>query len=275
MEPSIATIRKAAEANMTAEVYKKCFASLDLTSLNTGDTAASVAALTQKVVDFGRTFPHLPNVAALCVWPNFVEVAGVKLGDNPSAALASVAGGFPSSQTFLEVKMLECSMAQENGADEIDIVMDCGGFLVGEYGRVADEIRLIKAEVGDEVVLKVIVESGLLADPGLIGKAAALCLDAGADFIKTSTGKGIPGATPEAAAAMCSAIRGHYDKTGIRKGFKASGGIRTVGDAVLYYTLVEQILGPAWLIPDLFRLGASSLANELLSAIEGRAIAYF
>ena len=182
---------------------------------------------------------------------------------------------FPAAQTFLEVKALEVAMAVENGADEIDIVLNVGRMLTGEYDEAANEVEVIRSEMDGDIVLKVIIESGALKTPDLIRKASLLSMFAGADFVKTSTGKIDVAATPEAAVVMCQAIRDYYAKTGRKVGFKAAGGVRTAEDGALYYTIVEEILGKEWLTTDLFRIGASSAANNILSAIEGREIKYF
>lgn len=263
-----------AAANHRPDVWKRCLACIDLTSLGSGDTRSQIAGLTEKVVAFGNHFPHLPNVASLCVFPGFVETVGLAAG-NSRLTITSVAGGFPTSQTYLEVKMLETAMALENGADEIDLVINLGQILEGEYDPAGSEINLLKAEIGDEGVLKVIIETGLLRDSDLIRRTALLAMIAGADFVKTSTGKGVEGVTPEAAVVVCEAIRDYFEATGRRVGFKASGGVAQASDAVLYYTIVERILGAEWLGPNLFRIGSSSLANNLLSAIEGKTIEYF
>ena len=195
--------------------------------------------------------------------------------DGTPMRITSVAGGFPASQTFLEVKALEVAMAVENGADEIDIVLNVGRMLAGEYDEAANEVEVLRKECADDVVLKVIIESGALKTPELIRRAALLSMLAGADFVKTSTGKIDVAATPEAAVVMCTAIRDYYRRTGRKVGFKAAGGVRTAEDAVLYYTIVEEILGPEWLTPELFRIGASSVANALLTAIEGTPVKYY
>lgn len=267
-------IRKAAVRNHTPEVYKLCYSAVDLTTLSCTDSVESVTEFAGKAVKFYQQFPHLPNVASICIYPPFVETVGLAVDDTPMR-ITSVAGGFPSSQTFLEVKMLETAMAVENGADEIDVVISLGEMLSGEYDLMGNEIETLRNEVGDDVVLKVILESGVLARPELIHRAAVIAMEAGADFIKTSTGKAAVSATPEAAVVMCMAIREFAERTGRRVGFKAAGGISTPQDAVLYYTIVERILGPQWLTPALFRIGASSLAGNLLNAIVGREENYF
>ena len=216
----------------------------------------------------------MPNVASICVYPSFVETVGLAVDGTPMR-ITSVGGGFPASQTFLEVKMLEVAMAVENGADEVDIVLNVGKMLTGEYDEAANEVEMIRSEMDADVVLKVIIESGALKTPELIRKASLISMAAGADFIKTSTGKIDVAATPEAAVVMCQAIKDFYEKTGTMVGFKAAGGVKTPQDAALYYTIVEQILGEQWLTTELFRIGASSAANNLLSAIVGQNVAHF
>lgn len=266
--------RSVVSKNENTDVYKLCYSCIDLTSLDVADNQCRISDFAAKTVAFNNEFPGLPNVASICVYPNFVDTVGIAAGDS-NLKITSVAGGFPSSQTYLEVKMLEVSMAVENGADEIDIVINVGRLLAGEYGSLANEIELLKTEIGDEVTLKVIVESGALETPERIRTASLLSMFAGADFVKTSTGKIPVAATPEAAVVMCMAIKDYYAETGRKVGFKAAGGIKTPQDAALYYTIVEMILGTDWLNPDLFRIGASSAANNLLSAIVGRDVRYY
>ena len=263
-----------ARCNCRTEVYKRCFGCIDLTSLGATDSRRSIGEFTRKAIELPRHFPQAGSVASICVYPVFVETVGLAAGDS-KMAITSVSGGFPSSQTYLEVKMLETAMAIENGADEIDIVISIGEMLDGEYDLAGNEIETLRAEIGDDAILKVILESGTLSDPELIHKAATIAMEAGADFIKTSTGKNGIAATPEAAVAMCLAIRQFAEKTGRKVGFKAAGGISTAESAALYYSIVEEILGEEWLTPERFRIGASSLANNLLSEIEGREIKYF
>ena len=270
----VARIRAAAKGYETDEVYRLCYSAIDLTTLSCSDSVESVTAFARKAVEFYTNYPAIANVASICIYPPFVETVGLAVDDTPMR-ITSVAGGFPSSQTFLEVKMLETAMAVENGADEIDVVISLGEMLSGEYDLMGNEIETLRNEVGDDVVLKVILESGVLARPELIHRAAVIAMEAGADFVKTSTGKAAVSATPEAAVVMCLAIREFAERTGRRVGFKAAGGISTPQDAVLYYTIVERILGPQWLTPALFRIGASSLAGNLLNAIVGREENYF
>ncbi|WP_297554212.1 deoxyribose-phosphate aldolase [uncultured Alistipes sp.] len=270
----VACLKEAARSNENAEVYKFCYSAIDLTTLSCTDSVASVTEFARKAAEFNERFPHIPNVASICIYPSFVETVGLAVDGTPMR-ITSVAGGFPAAQTFLEVKALEVAMAIENGADEVDIVLNVGRMLTGEYDEAANEVEVIRAETDPEVVLKVIIESGALKTPELIRKASLLSMFAGADFVKTSTGKIDVAATPEAAVVMCHAIRDYYEKTGRKVGFKAAGGVRTPQDAVLYYTIVREILGEEWCTTDLFRIGASSAANNLLSAIEGHEVKYF
>lgn len=269
----VAAAREAAKANETIDVYKFCYSTIDLTTLACTDSVESVTRFARRAAEFYIDFPHIPNVASICVYPPFVETVGLAVDGTPMR-ITSVSGGFPASQTFLEVKALETAMAIENGADEIDIVINVGELLEGRIEEMTAEIEVLREEAS-EVVLKVIIESGALKTPELIRKASLLAMLAGTDFVKTSTGKIDVAATPEAAVVMCEAIRDYYAKTGRKVGFKAAGGVRTAEDAALYYTIVEQTLGKEWLTPELFRIGASSVANNLISAIEGREIKYF
>ena len=270
VEEEVARIRKAAgERNRNAEVYKFCYSAIDLTTLSCNDSVASVTEFARKAAEFYEKYPHIPNVASICIYPSFVETVGVAVDGTPMR-ITSVGGGFPASQTYLEVKALEVAMAVENGADEIDIVLNVGRMLTGEYDEAANEVEVIRSELDEDVVLKVIIESGALKTPELIRRASLLSMFAGADFVKTSTGK-----IDVAAVVMCQAIRDYYEKTGRKVGFKAAGGVRTPEDAALYYTIVEEILGREWLTTDLFRIGASSAANNLLSAIEGKPVKYY
>ena len=261
-------------ANGNEEVYRRCFRSIDLTSLGATDSHEHIERFVAKAVRFPGHYPDIENVASVCVYPVFVETAGLVIADS-GMTITSVAGGFPSSQTYLEVKMLETAMAVENGADEIDIVINVGKMLEGHYDEVANEVEVLRGEAGEDVVLKVILETGALKTPELIRRAALLAMFAGADFVKTSTGKIDVAATPVAAGVMCRAIRDYYDKTGRMVGFKPAGGVRSAADAVLYYTVVREILGERWLTPQFFRIGASSVANALLSAIVGEPVKYY
>jgi len=247
--------------------------SIDLTSLNTTDNKSKILHLTGKVNSFSGRFSNIPNVAAICVYPNFVSVVKEKLTVK-NVKIVSVAGAFPASQTFRSIKVSECKMAIEAGADEIDIVMPVGAFLGNDFEMVAYEIREIKKAIGEKH-LKVIVESGLLGNNEQIFKASMIAMDAGADFIKTSTGKTSVSATPEAAFIMCRAILDFYSETGIRVGFKAAGGIVTTTDALTYYHIISNSLGEEWLGEKLFRIGASRLANNILTDISGSTSEYF
>lgn len=263
---------KVAENN-TEEVKKLLFNCIDLTSLNSTDNDQSILKFTDKVNQFDNEFPDLKNVAAICVYPNFAETVKNTL-DVEGVNIACVSAGFPSSQTFFEIKIAETAMAIMEGADEIDIVISVGSFLNGDYQMVCEEIQELK-DTCKERHLKVILETGALQTASNIKKASILAMYSGADFIKTSTGKQQPAATPEAAYVMCEAIKEYYDLTGIKIGFKPAGGINTVNDALIYYTIVKELLGEEWLNNKLFRLGTSRLANLLLSDIKGEEIKFF
>ncbi|MCQ4912982.1 deoxyribose-phosphate aldolase [Bacteroides nordii] len=259
--------------NNTEEVKKLLFNCIDLTTLNSTDSDESVMKFTEKVNKFDDEFPDLKNVAAICVYPNFAEVVKNTL-DVDGINIACVSAGFPSSQTFIEVKIAETAMALMEGADEIDIVISIGKFLSGDYETMCEEIQELK-DTCKERHLKVILETGALKTASNIKKASILSMYSGTDFIKTSTGKQQPAATPEAAYVMCEAIKEYYEKTGNKIGFKPAGGINTVNDALIYYTIVKEILGEEWLNNKLFRLGTSRLANLLLSDIKGEDIKFF
>lgn len=265
-------LEKAPEYN-TPDVLKFLLGSIDLTTLSTTDTVSSVAAFTRKVNDFDNDYPHLPHVAAICVYSNFAEVVRTNL-DVQGVDVAVVAGGFPSSQTFLPVKIADCALAVAGGANEVDIVLNLGYFLDENYEDLCDEIIEQKHAVKD-AKLKVILETGALRTPEMIKRASVLAMYSDADFIKTSTGKIYEGASLEAAWVMCRCIKEYYEKTGRKVGFKAAGGVRTAEEAVQYYAIVKEVLGDKWLNHDLFRIGASSLANALLTAIEGTEVKYF
>lgn len=270
----VAELKDLAVRNHNTEVYKFCFSAIDLTTLSCNDSEESVRAFATKCVDFYQVYPHIPNVASICIYPSFVETVGLVVDATPMR-ITSVAAGFPASQTFLEVKALETAMAIESGADEIDIVMNVGMILSGQYELAASEVQVIRDEMDAEIILKVIIESGALKTPENIRTASLLSIFAGTDFVKTSTGKIDVAATPEAAVVICQAIRDYFDATGTQVGFKVAGGVKTPEDAALYYTIVEEILGEQWLTTNLFRIGASSAANNLLSAIEGEQVAYY
>ena len=268
-----ALIEKKVPENNTEEVKKFLFNCIDLTTLNTTDSDESVMRFTEKVNRFDDEFPDLKNVAAICVYPNFAQVVKDTL-EVEGINIACVSGGFPSSQTFTEVKIAETAMALADGADEIDIVIPVGAFLSGDYETMCEEIMELK-ETCKEHHLKVILETGALKTASNIKKASILSMYSGADFIKTSTGKQQPAATPEAAYVMCQAIKEYYEQTGNKVGFKPAGGINTVNDALLYYTIVKEVLGKEWLSNELFRLGTSRLANLLLSEIKGEELKFF
>ena len=268
-----ALIEKKVPENNTEEVKKFLFNCIDLTTLNTTDSDESVMRFTEKVNRFDDEFPDLKNVAAICVYPNFAQVVKDTL-EVEGINIACVSGGFTSSQTFTEVKIAETAMALADGADEIDIVIPVGAFLSGDYETMCEEIMELK-ETCKEHHLKVILETGALKTASNIKKASILSMYSGADFIKTSTGKQQPAATPEAAYVMCQAIKEYYEQTGNKVGFKPAGGINTVNDALIYYTIVKEVLGKEWLSNELFRLGTSRLANLLLSEIKGEELKFF
>ena len=268
-----ALIEKHLSENDTAEVKKFLFHCIDLTTLKCTDSEQSVMKFTEKVNEFDDKYPDLDNVAAICVYPNMAEIVNDTL-EADHVNIACVSGGFPSSQTFTEVKVAETAMALHSGADEIDIVIPVGKFLVGDYEGMCDEIEELKEVCGDKH-LKVILETGALKTASNIKKASILSMYSGADFIKTSTGKENPAATPEAAYVMCNAIKEYHRETGRKIGFKPAGGINTVKDALTYYTIVKEVLGKEWLNNQLFRLGTSRLANLLLSDILGQETKFF
>ncbi len=261
------------EENKTQDVYKFLFNCIDLTTLNSTDSPQSVAKFVERVNEFDNEYPELKNVAAICVYPNFSQVARTVL-EVSDVEIAVVSGGFPSSQTFPEVKIAETALAVDGGADEVDIVINLGHFLDNDYEEMCDEIIEIKHACG-EARLKVILETGALSTASNIKKASVLALYSGADFLKTSTGKGYPGASLEAAYVMAKCIKEYHAKTGIKVGFKAAGGVATTDEAVAYYTIIKEVLGEEWLSNEYFRIGASRLANNLLSDILGSEIKYF
>ena len=268
-----AIMEKYVAENNTPEVKKQLFNCIDLTTLKTEDCEESVLKFTERVNELDNEHPDLKNVAAICVYPNFAKIVSQSL-EVESVNVACVSGGFPSSQTFTEVKVAETALALADGATEIDIVIPVGKFLSGDYEGMCDEIEEIKSICGDRQ-LKVILETGALKSVDNIWKASILAMYSGADFIKTSTGKQEPAATPEAAYVMCQAIKAYHEKTGRKVGFKPAGGINSVGDALVYYTIVKEMLGKEWLNNTLFRIGTSRLANLLLSDIVGKEVKYF
>ena len=259
--------------NHTQDIYKFLFNTIDLTTLESTDSPESVARFTEAVNEFEEQYPELPNVAAICVYPNFTQVVRAVLGVS-SVDIACVAGGFPSSQTFEEVKIAETALAVEGGADEIDIVLNLGYFLDGDYEGVCDEISELKEATRDGR-LKVILETGALETAANIKKASILSMYSGADFLKTSTGKGYPGASLDAAYVMMQCIKEYHEQTGIKIGCKAAGGVSDTKTAVQYYTLAKEILGEEWLTNEYFRIGASRLANRLLGDILGHEVKHF
>ena len=268
-----ALIGKHLDENDNSEVRKQLFHCIDLTTLKCTDSEESVMKFTEKVNEFVDKYPDLDNVAAICVYPNMAEIVSDTL-EADNVKIACVSGGFPSSQTFMEVKVAETAMAIHTGAEEIDIVMPVGKFLCEDYEGMCDEIGELK-DICGEKPLKVILETGALRSASNIKKAALLAMYSGADFIKTSTGKEAISATPEAALVMCEAIKEYYQETGRKVGFKAAGGIDTVKKALAYYTIVKEVLGEEWLNNGLFRIGASRLANQLLSEITGEEVKFF
>lgn len=252
--------------NDTPEVKKFLFGSMDFTTLKCTDSEQSVMAFVDRVNKWDDERPDLPHPAAICVYPCFASIVNECL-EVDGIEIACVSGSFPSSQTFLEVKTVETALAIKDGATEIDMVMPVGRFLVGDEEGVVDEIREMKAVCGDDVHLKVILETGCLKTPENIRKASFLAMNAGADFIKTSTGKEAVSATPEAAYVMCQCIKEYFAQTGKKVGFKPAGGINTSMDAIIYYTIVKEVLGEEWLNHDLFRIGTSRLADVLLGEI--------
>lgn len=259
--------------NDTREVHKFLLGSIDLTTLSSEDSERSVAAFTRRVNEFENEYPQYPHVAAICVYSNFAEVVDTNL-DVEGVDVCVVAAGFPSSQTFQAVKVADVALAREAGADEVDIVLNVGMFLDGNYEDLCDEIIELKHTAKD-ARLKVILETGCLKTAERIRNASLLAMYSEADFIKTSTGKIYDGASLEAAYVMCQCIKEYYKTSGRKVGFKAAGGVRTTEEAVAYYTVVKEVLGEEWLNPNLFRIGASSLANNILSTLEGKTVKFF
>ena len=259
--------------NDTKEVKEFLMGSVELTTLKTTDSDESVMAFTEKVNKFAEVYPELPHVATICVYPCYAKTVNDTL-EVDGVEIACVSGSFPSSQALLEVKVAETALAVKDGATEIDIVMSVGKYLSGDYETVCDEINELKAVCGEKK-MKVILETGLLPSMSDIKKASILAMYSGADYIKTSTGKEKPAATTEAAYVMCQAIKEYFDKTGIMIGFKPAGGLNTVHDALIYYTIVKEVLGEKWLTNQYLRLGTSRLANLLLSEIVGSETKFF
>ena len=268
------------DAVSSPQVLKLCFGAMDLTTLKSNDTPSSVLKLVKKVNGLPEAFPGYPAPASVCVYPNFAGLVRETL--DPAVNVTCVSSCFPSAQSFLEVKVRECELAVASGADEIDIVLALNSFLEGDYDSSYSEIVAMKNAIdkagsvaGRRVVLKVILETGLLVTPENIARASFLAMEAGADFIKTSTGKVEVNATPTAAYVMCECIRRYYEVKGRKVGFKAAGGVSTAREALCYYCIVESILGASWTGKDLFRLGVSRLGNNLVGAIEQKTVTYF
>ena len=280
MGRALEMIASSLESVASEQVYKECFSMMDLTTLKTNDTPASVRKLVDKVNCFRQTYPEWPLPASVCVYPNFA--ATVKEARACDFNITVVSACFPSSQSFLEVKLRECELAVEHGADEVDIVLALNAFLAGDYDSAAEEIRQVRecidavaARQGRKVHLKVILETGLLRTSEAIANASFLAMEAGADFIKTSTGKVDVNATPAAAYVMCECIAKYYAATGRKIGFKPAGGISSAADALCYYSIVSSLLGKEWLNKDLFRFGVSRVANSLLAAVEQKTVTFF
>ena len=278
---SLAIISESRDSFISEEVLKECFSMMDLTSLKTQDTEKSITRLVEKVNTFRDSYPTYPNPASICVFSNFAgTVKAAKTADDVHVTVVSAC--FPSSQSFIEVKLKECEMAVRQGADEVDIVLALNAFLAGDFERASEEIRLVRstidavaAEQNRSVTLKVILETGLLVTPENIANASFLAMESGADFIKTSTGKVDVNATPMAAYVMCECIAAYYRVTGQKIGFKPAGGMSTAADAASYYAIVAAVLGKEWLNRSLFRFGVSRMANNLLSEIEQETISFF
>ena len=259
--------------NDTPEVKRFLMGSVELATLKTTDSDESVLAFTERVNQFENEYPDLPHVATICVYPRFAKVVSETL-EVEGVEIACVSGSFPSSQALIEVKTVETALALKDGATEIDMVQSVGAFLAGDNETVCDEIQQMKETCGEHK-LKVILETGCLKTAANIKTASILAMYAGADYIKTSTGKLEPAATPEAAYVMCQAIKEYYDETGIQIGFKPAGGLNSVMDALIYYTIVKEVLGEKWLTNQWFRMGTSRLANMLLSEVIGEETKFF
>jgi deoxyribose-phosphate aldolase len=281
IESSLGIIASNLDGVVSNDVLKECFSFMDLTSLHTNDTKESIIKFVEKANSLAVDYPDYPIPASICVFSNFASVVKSHV-NNPEIHTTVVSGCFPTSQSFIEVKVKECEMAVEAGADEVDIVLALNEFMMKDYESASEEIRRMKAAIdkvaaskGREVVLKVILETGLLVTVENIANASFLAMEAGADFIKTSTGKVEVNATPVAAFVMCECIKKYYEKTGKMVGFKAAGGISTASDAVCYYSIVSTVLGKKWIDRKYFRLGVSRLANNLMSAIEQKTVTVF
>lgn len=279
IERSLEAISKNISSVKTVETLLKCFSMMDLTTLKNDDTPSSVSKFTAKVAAYHKAYPDYPLPASICVYPNFAgQVARERLC--PELHVTSVSSCFPTTQSFLEVKLLECRMAVQAGADEIDVVLPLASFMDGDLQKTSDDLKAMREEIdragnGRRIIMKVILETGILTVPEKIAEASFLAMEAGADFIKTSTGKVGVNATPVAAFVMCQCIDLFYKKTGKKVGFKPAGGISSAEDAICYYSIVSTVLGKEWLCKDYFRFGVSRMANNLLSAIEEKTVAFF
>lgn len=279
IERSLEAISKNISSIKTEETLLKCFSMMDLTTLKNDDTPSSVSKFTAKVAAYHKAYPDYPLPASICVYPNFAgQVARERLC--PELHVTSVSSCFPTTQSFLEVKLLECRMAVQVGADEIDVVLPLASFMDGDLQKTSDDLKAMREEIdragnGRRIIMKVILETGILTVPEKIAEASFLAMEAGADFIKTSTGKVGVNATPVAAFVMCQCIDLFYKKTGKKVGFKPAGGISSAEDAICYYSIVSTVLGKEWLCKDYFRFGVSRMANNLLSAIEKKTVAFF
>ena len=266
-------IEEKVHKNDTPEVKRFLLGSVELTTLKTTDSDESVMAFTERVNQFENEYPTLPHVATICVYPRFAKTVAQTL-EVEGVEIACVSGSFPSSQALIEVKTVETALAIKDGATEIDMVLPVGAFLSGDYETVCDEIQQMKETCGEQKI-KVILETGCLKTAKNIKTASILAMYSGADYIKTSTGKLEPAATPEAAYVMCQAIKEYYEETGVQIGFKPAGGLNSVMDALIYYTIVKEVLGERWLTNEWFRMGTSRLANMLLSEILGEETKFF
>jgi len=273
LSKEIETIRGSLTQYRKENIYKDLISFIDLTTLNSTDTNTTVRAMAEKVNNFKNLYPEFPYVASICTYPNFSSLIKEVL-KVPGVKITAVGGCFPASQSFDEIKTAECRIAVEKGADEIDIVLPLNKFMDNRYEDVYNELSLLR-EATKGATLKIILETGALREPEIIAKACDIAMECGADFLKTSTGKLEPAATPEAAHIMCSKILEKYRKDGTMTGFKPAGGIATIDDALMYYAIADKVLGNKWLTPEYFRIGASRLANKLLSQVIGYEVTYF
>lgn len=252
------------------ESLTRCLKAIDLTTLKNSDTPQSIKAFVENLVNTHQAHPELALPASICVYPNMAKIVKEELKKHSEEIqnihVTVVSGCFPASQSFLEVKEMETKMALAQGADEVDIVLALNAFFDEDYNRCVDEIKAIKKHCAS-ATLKVILETGTLQTEENIRKASFLAMEAGADFIKTSTGKVETGATPMAAIIMCQCIKEYYEKTGIKVGVKVAGGISELEDALIYHDIVRDTLGTEWLDSSLFRIGASRLFDKIIKAL--------